>query len=275
MAKNKFMKIAAFVLMLCLLTTCAISTTFAKYTTQETASDSARVAKWGVRLTINGDDMLKNAYTNSSNAVTVQSSSTNEKVVAPGTSGSTIFSIVGTPEVTTDINIAFNVTEGVYLKAGTYKDTVTDKTFTIANDYCPVVFTLTQTHNRNGEMATPVVLATGTLTDIQTYLDAYSTSDDSTYDPNTNLASTFVLSWAWAYEVNNEKNVADTTLGNLMVNAGDYKVLTSVTTTQPDPVNPEGPEIEVTTEEYISVAPTTNYKLDFAYTITITATQVD
>ena len=268
MAKNKFMKIAAFVLMLCLLTTCAISTTFAKYTTQESASDSARVAKWGVRLTINGDDMLKNSYTNSSSAVTVQSSSTTENVVAPGTSGSTIFSIVGTPEVATNINIAFTVTEDVYLKAGTYEDTVTGATISAgSNNYCPVVFTLTQTHNRNGEMATPAVLATGNLTDIQTFLNTYNAA--ATYAPNTNLASTYVLSWTWAYDGVND--AADTMLGNLMVgdtngdSACDYQkvVVTPASGTTP----------ETTTKT--DVVDGTDYNLDLAYTITITATQVD
>ena len=50
--KNKFFKVASLMIMLCLISTCAIGTTFAKYVTGDTATDSARVAKWGVRLTM-------------------------------------------------------------------------------------------------------------------------------------------------------------------------------------------------------------------------------
>ena len=60
--KNKSVKIAALAIMLCLLTTCAIGTTFAKYVTGADAEDYARVAKWGVKIDIAGDDMFKDTY---------------------------------------------------------------------------------------------------------------------------------------------------------------------------------------------------------------------
>ena len=57
MKKNKFMRLASVMLMLCLITTCAISGTFAKYTTSGTATDTARVAKWGVGVEVDGEIM--------------------------------------------------------------------------------------------------------------------------------------------------------------------------------------------------------------------------
>ena len=54
MKKNKMMRTASGLLVATLLTTSMISGTFAKYTTQDEASDSARVAKWGVTALATG-----------------------------------------------------------------------------------------------------------------------------------------------------------------------------------------------------------------------------
>ena len=51
MKRNKMMRIASVLLVAVLLSTCVISGTFAKYTTSNSATDSARVAKWGVIIT--------------------------------------------------------------------------------------------------------------------------------------------------------------------------------------------------------------------------------
>ena len=264
MAKNKFFKLASIVVMLCLISTCAISTTFAKYATADSASDAARVAKWGVRLSVSGDDMLENSYTNSDGTVTVLSSSASQNVVAPGTSGSSVFSIVGTPEVTTQINIAFVVTKDVYLKAGTYRDGDTDaNSCTISTNYFPVVFTLKQTHNANGAMTTPVTLATGNLTDIQSFLNEYNES--AIYAPNTNLAATFELSWEWAFVGN---DAADTTLGNLIVDRESNTAIVQKVTTSDAGVETESTPVGGMTSS-------ADYNLDLEYSITITAVQVD
>lgn len=47
MKTNKFMRMASVMLVATLLSTCAISGTFAKYTTTQSAQDNARVAYWG------------------------------------------------------------------------------------------------------------------------------------------------------------------------------------------------------------------------------------
>ncbi len=47
MTKNKAMRLGSVMLVLALLTTCAISGTFAKYTSSSTTQDNARVAYWG------------------------------------------------------------------------------------------------------------------------------------------------------------------------------------------------------------------------------------
>lgn len=55
MEKNRMMRLASALLILTLLTTCMISGTFAKYTTQATGEDTARVAKWGVTVNVTSD----------------------------------------------------------------------------------------------------------------------------------------------------------------------------------------------------------------------------
>ena len=54
MKKNKVMRFASLLLIATLLTTSVISGTFAKYTTSDSAQDTARVAKFGVVAAIAG-----------------------------------------------------------------------------------------------------------------------------------------------------------------------------------------------------------------------------
>ena len=59
MKKNIMMRLSALLLVAVLLTTCVISGTFAKYvTTSELEEDVATVAKWGIVMTVTGDDLV-------------------------------------------------------------------------------------------------------------------------------------------------------------------------------------------------------------------------
>ena len=135
MKKNKLMRLASGLLVGTLLTTCAISGTFAKYTTQDSANDSARVAKWGISLQIMGNlysDQYENdlpdeyTQTDTSDAIGVRADQEGTDVVAPGTkSDDKAFTIKlsGTPEV--DYKYTGKITtDNVFLKAGTYANLV-------------------------------------------------------------------------------------------------------------------------------------------------------
>jgi len=105
MKKNRMMRLASVLLVLTLLTTSMISGTFAKYVTQESAQDGARVAKWGVTFDTEGGPLFNTQYAttetdySSKMAVSVKSSGT-DNVVAPGTAGQAVsFAAKGTPEV--------------------------------------------------------------------------------------------------------------------------------------------------------------------------------
>lgn len=238
MKKNRFIKIAAVVFTLCLITTCGISTTLAKYTTGGNAQDSARVAKWGVELTMEGDPIFRSVYNNveADNYATLGVAA--DKVVAPGTSSaeapssSARFAISGKPEVAVEIKINFNFDNDIYLKAANglrdhtkaaveNNDALSYETFDLANDYYPVVFTLKQVRGLSGstQVDMDVTLETGNLEKIKTFLDSIAVKQ---YAPNTDLYSVYELSWAWAYEVNDE---ADTYLGQLAAGINpDHKV---------------------------------------------------
>jgi len=117
MNKNVTMRAAGFLLVGVMLTASIVSGTFAKYVTQDSAQDTARVAKFGVVAAVSGD-LFGKSYSAadgnsiqawSVNAATVSSSGNNEaaadKVVAPGTKNDTgmTISVTGTPEVSTSL----------------------------------------------------------------------------------------------------------------------------------------------------------------------------
>ena len=125
MKKNRMMRAASALLVAVLMTTCTISGTFAKYTSSETATSTARVAKWGVTITGSGDTAFQKQYKNGDLEVIVDSS-TEDKVVAPGTSG-------------TFANATISGTAEVALKVET-SGTLTLEGWTVGGKfYCPLI----------------------------------------------------------------------------------------------------------------------------------------
>lgn len=128
MKKNKMMRLASGLLVAVLLTTSTISGTFAKYTTQDSGSDTARVAKWGVALQVSGDLYGTNYLTGTNTAtdadsgISVQGTQiADTNVVAPGTKNEKgfVFSIKGTPEVSSQVTMDLDV-QNIFLKDGNY-----------------------------------------------------------------------------------------------------------------------------------------------------------
>ena len=224
--KNLTMRAAVLMLALVLISSCFVGGTFAKYTTSGNGTDTARVAKFGVEITVNDSGLFKTAYDADDAATagtikqTVKSSDTS-KLVAPGTSGegTSSFSVKGTPEVAVKVDMAMTVNSDVFLKEGSYKDyTKAPYTgnFAVGADYYPVKFTL----KKNG-----TEVETGNLDKIQKYLADQS---KQTYEPGTDLATaigSYTLSWAWDFDDNGKgtNDKADTLLGNLAADDAKYK----------------------------------------------------
>ena len=236
MKKNKFLKIAGAIFTMCLMTTCAIGTTFAKYTTGSKASDTARVAKWGVEVSASGT-MFGTAYQNTILAegdtnATVQSNhnaSFADKVVAPGTKNDTgiQISVKGQPEV--EYMLKAEQTQApsdIYLVKGNYGVMIAAPGINAATDF-------------NAEEL--YTLASGTYTRATTYSSTatyYRLTDKAT------VATDFYYPIAWSaavyvdgvcYVQNPAFATVELALNALITGINDYDGTTTVGYAQFDP----------------------------------------
>ena len=116
MRKNKMMRIASVLLVAVLLSTCAISGTFAKYTSKYTGSaDTARVATWNVSLS--GATQEKTFAFNLFNTVydsdgltenEVKTGENDDVIIAPGTMGYFDIVLTNNSEVAAEFDIALD-----------------------------------------------------------------------------------------------------------------------------------------------------------------------
>ena len=195
MKKNVMMRVASALLVAVLMTTCAISGTFAKYTTTDsTALETARVAKWGVNVDAMGETAFKTNYEEGDVV-----SQTSNKVVAPGTEGVLGgITISGQPEVKVSVSVDATVTLTGWTVDGV--------------DYCPIVFTVVV----DNDTENPTVLQQGAQTAEQ-FAAAVEAAIENVFSVGTvnagvSLNKSVSVSWAWAFEGN---DVNDTKLGNL------------------------------------------------------------
>lgn len=220
MKKNKMMRIASVLLVAVILTTCAISGTFAKYVTSGNGSDSARVAKFGV--TVNGTaDTFKKTYAKDDTSSTLAANTvvSTEDVVAPGTSGSmAAFTITGTPEVA--VRVEF---EGTLELGDKWADSASAY-------YCPIEVTVGDTTFKGNDYDSVDLFENAVNAKIATY------SKD--YEANTDLSSIGAnapaISWKWAFEGNDDAK--DTYLGDQAAegNAATISLDVTATVTQID-----------------------------------------
>lgn len=231
MKKNVMMRVAAVLLVCVLASTCGISGTFAKYVTQGTSNDSARVAKFGVTITADGDlfsDSYKDSATvytdpETGNAITVQADTQDTNIVAPGTEGSlAIFTVTGTPEV--DVTVTFaNPTVD-------FGDKWVGKN---GNFYCPITIKI----STNAGTTTVNGLDFNNVDDFEDAIVAAIEGAQGYYDANTNLNTVnddLQISWSWAFEgatgsVRNQDNVDDTFLGDEAAKGNAATISISVT----------------------------------------------
>ena len=122
MKKNTMMRIASCLLIAVLMTTCVISGTFAKYTSDATATSSARVALWKFTTSTDGTDNIAQteAFTFDLFDTVLDSDVTNEEedvkegtsevIIAPGTSGMASVVLTNASEVNATYEVAFTAT---------------------------------------------------------------------------------------------------------------------------------------------------------------------
>ena len=227
MKKNKMMRIASVLLVAVLLTTCAISGTFAKYITEKESTDTARVAKFGVDLAVTVDGAFATEYDADTTAndehgvaiakTVVAAADDQDNLVAPGTKGDLMASatIAGTPEVAVNVKQEATLVLTGWEVNGTY--------------YCPLVITVDgdKFYGMDYDSAAEFIAA------VEAALDS-----DVNYAPNTDLTESHSVTWAWAFEGTDGKQTdeLDTALGNYAAKTGDIKISFTykVTVTQID-----------------------------------------
>lgn len=220
MKKNKMMRIVSVLLVAVIITTCAISGTFAKYVTSGSGSDSARVAKFGVTVTGTGETFAK-TYEAHDESFTVNTNTvvSTEKVVAPGTSGSMAdFTITGTPEVAVRVNFTGTLELG-------------DKWVDSASAYyCPIEITVGSTTFKGTNYVSADEFETAVNEKIATYTKDYAAGTNL----STIGANAPAISWKWAFNGNDD--VKDTYLGDQAAagNAATISLSVTATVTQID-----------------------------------------
>lgn len=229
MKKFNATKMMALLMALCLITSTFVGSTLAKYTTSAEASDSARVAKFGVVVTAAANAFAEEYDTdNTTVATTIAKSvigkdgSNAAKVVAPGTEGTlATTTITGTPEVAVNVKKEATLTLTGWEAKGKNADGVQDTT---ASYYCPLEITVNGTTFKG----TSYTSAADFIADVEAAIEC-----DKNYEPNTNLASTddVTVTWAWAFTGNDD--VKDTYLGDQAATATaatvDFEITTTVT----------------------------------------------
>ena len=159
-SENAIVKFALFVILVTVLTSCLVSNTYAKYTTNVEAADTAIVAKWNVSaeeisqnfsiFDVSSIYDTKNAdYTGNGVRETDVKTGTTNGIIAPGTWGKFSFTLENTSEVNALYSIDYTVDEaGVYLlwsvdEGATWTDDladVTDAQLNINSDNSVTVF---------------------------------------------------------------------------------------------------------------------------------------
>ena len=251
MKKNTMMRIASILLIAVLLSTSAISGTYAKYVSQSSSQAEARVAKWGVDFVMTSD-LFKGSYEYDDKpdiaAATLSVKSEGGNVVAPGTSGNAYsFTTVGVPEVS--YVVSFNADESTMENIFLLQDEEGTNV-----GYFPVVFTL-EIGGVNAAIASQqkddIVAAIekcAYLFDVTEgkyyYTNAYTGEVSTTaWTEYTSGIPSLNLSWAWAFEQGTDN--LDTMLGNLAAGKSYAEIETS------------------------------EYNLEVSVAVTATATQID
>ena len=230
MKKNTMLRIASVLMIAVMLTTCAVSGTFAKYVTDGEATDTARVAKFGVNVTVTAET-FEDTYTgveagwDSKNTVDGQG----EDVVAPGTSGDAIgITLTGTPEVAVRVTYNADLELGDKWMVDSDADDVADLF------YCPIIFVI------NGVEYSAEGVGAADADAYETFIENKIAESNKEYAPNTNLSSVsgdyVQVSWKWLFSTSATNDVYDTFLGDQAAagNAATISLKLNVTVTQID-----------------------------------------
>lgn len=237
---GKTMRLAGLLLVLVLVTSCFVGGTFAKYVTSGEATDTARVAKFGVTVNASADSLFQKQYDSDTTGYTAKTviSSNEDKLVAPGTKGDlTAFTVEGKPEVAVEVKYTVDNFE---LSNWNIPDTSTGASAGATVEYCPIVFKVNGTEYK----------IDSTITTVSALQDAVKNAIKSVtkqLPANTDLATSadvpsLKVEWEWAFQGTGtdpyQTDAKDTALGDKAANntttAGKINLQVTMTVTQID-----------------------------------------
>lgn len=303
-------RLLAFLITVCLTTTCLLTGTVAKYSTSDAVADQGTVAKWGIQLEMTGH-LFTTSYSNTINQeekVTVQSASNPlANLLAPGTSGGDMnISLSGTAEVATSVDVVTE-TQDIYLAAGTYAIMAKAGKLTVAeynayNNASIKLYTYNSTYsvsnawNANDEYYVPthyvtvdsngyypVKYSSGIANDNTEYTAATLANkittdlDKDFYAVGNNFNTEYNITWEWDFQDSVENNrpatdAKDTILGTLIASGASNTTVVSIDTSNNNAAT------------ILTVDPTNNKvkngetevgSIATKFDVTITVTQVD
>ena len=220
MKKNVMMRVASIMLVLVLMSSSVISGTFAKYVTKGESTDTARVAKFGVTVTANGDmfsqgyeDAKYTSIATEASASVWNKSGDGKDLVAPGTEGSlTKMTLTGTPEVDVRVSYVAEVD-------------ISDNWVVAGDTYFPLVIKV------NNVAVSYAV--NDDIDDIEDAIEAAIAAYTKDYQHNTDLSTvsgdSLAITWQWPFYVSDANDVKDTALGDKAV-AEDLTISVKITT---------------------------------------------
>lgn len=225
MRKNKMMRAASGLLVAVLLSTCAISGTFAKYTTSTDSTDKARVAVWG----FNKDAVAELDLFDSSYGTTVKAAD-NDNLIAPGTTKTGTFSIINNAAATKP-EVSYNFT--VSVAGSEIADTIKNNP--------NILWKLDNgTFGTWEKLMSDILSLSGTNT---TYVSGTTEAVTKQYNPD-EVPGAFVngkthtITWKWIFDENatdketgtSNNDIGDTEMGNVAVTT-DTNVVVKITVT--------------------------------------------
>ena len=236
MTKNKAMRLGSVMLVLALLTTCALWGTYAKYTTKsEVAETSARVAYWGFNEDATQDFALfKTSYDNGA------TSSNDNNILAPGASNSADFKFAytkgtsGTNEIAApEVPYTFKVDVTV---GGLENESATAADVDALDANTNFTWTLKASNNNSVstyQTFNELVTAIKTLSGNASGSKDYTAGTLPTAFGDGNTAVTYTVGWNWAFYTTDDADKTDTTMGNA-TDLDDLKLQITVSATQKD-----------------------------------------
>ena len=189
--------------------------TLSKYLTSQPANGTANVAKWGFTIDADATNLFGESYkwdgTNSvvgaGDTITVKADTAEQKVVAPGATGSMTIRLNGKSEVRAkltlklegnDVNLAYD----------------TSKT------YAPIKWTFTK--SVDGVKTKKENL---TFAQLKTELE----SETQTIEVNTESNTTYTIEWKWDFHTTDENDKLDTVLGMIANGSSTNAAVNGVT----------------------------------------------